>query len=35
MSRDQRRAALKDILKDYDNGGFNPSRFLTVFGLVR
>lgn len=35
MSRDQRRAALKEILKDYENGGFNPNRFLTVFGLVR
>ena len=35
MSRDRRRAALKEILKDYENGGFNPKRFLTVFGLVR
>jgi Fe-S-cluster containining protein len=35
MTRDQRRAALKDILKDYDRGGFNPQRMFTVFGLVR
>lgn len=35
MSRDQRRVALKEILKDYDRGGFNPNRIPTVFGLVR
>ncbi len=35
MSRDQRRAILKDIVKDYQRGGFNPDRFVTVFGLVR
>jgi Fe-S-cluster containining protein len=35
MSRDQRRAALKDILRDYGRGGFNPDRIVTVFGMVR
>lgn len=35
MSRDQRRAALKAILSDYEQDGFNPNRIVTVFGLVR
>ena len=35
MSRDQRRASLKDILKEYDRAGYNPNRIATIFGLVR
>ena len=35
ISREQRRAALRDILKEYERGGFNPNRIVTVFGLVR
>ncbi len=35
MSREQRRAALNAIISDYERGGFDPSRIVTVFGLVR
>ena len=35
MTRDQRRTTLKEILKDYDRGGYDPNRIPTVFGLVR
>jgi len=35
MSRDERRAQLKDLLKEYDRTGFHPARLATAFGLVR
>ncbi len=35
MSRNQRRAVLKDYLRDYAQGGFNPGFTPTAFGLVR
>lgn len=35
MSRDQRRAALKSHLKEYERVGYNPYRLVTAFGLVR
>jgi Fe-S-cluster containining protein len=35
MSREQRRAALNEIVSAYEREGFDPSRIVTVFGLVR
>lgn len=35
MSRDQRRAVLKDALKEYSRGGYNPDRLMTIFGFVQ
>jgi hypothetical protein len=35
MSRDARRAVLKEVLDEYDRGGYNPARGATIFGVVR
>jgi len=35
MTRNLRRAALREHLKDYTHGGFNPGNTATAFGLVR
>lgn len=35
MSRDQRRAVLKDFVKEYSRGGYNPDRPMTIFGFVQ
>ena len=35
MSRDQRRTVLKDVLKEYSRGGYNPDRMMTIFGFVQ
>jgi hypothetical protein len=35
MSRDQRRAVLKDFVKEYGRGGYNPARMMTIFGFVQ
>jgi len=35
MARAERRAVLRDLLKEYARGGFNPGNTATAFGLVR
>ncbi len=34
MPRDQRRAVLKEVAKEYSRTGYNPDRTMTIFGLV-
>ena len=35
MSRDQRRAILKDVAKDYGRSGYDPDKPMTIFGFVQ
>ncbi len=34
MARDERRAVLKDVAKEYGRTGYNPDRPMTIFGFV-